>query len=334
MQISINGFGRIGKCVLRAVFEDPQYQSIKIHTINAPSMSLEGIIYAIKYDSVHGVFGFDIEIVNENSIKIKDQTIRIISERDHMKIKWINTDVLIESSGKFLDHKTNSIHLKNGAKKIIISAPPKSDDIKMFIKYVNEDQVNFAHENILSIGSCTTNCLAPILKILNENFTITNGFMTTVHAYTNDQKLVDSYHENDLRRSRAASNSIIPTSTGAAKSIGKIIPGLDGKIDGVSIRVPVVNVSMLDLHINILEQTSKLEVNKIFAMASQKMKNTLKYISDPVVSIDLIHTKESAIFDSLETKVITKNLIRLCAWYDNEWSFATRMLDLALLWKI
>jgi glyceraldehyde 3-phosphate dehydrogenase len=330
IKVAINGFGRIGRCVARAIFEYQNEYDIELVAINSTA-GLKDSMHLLKYDSIHGRFAFDCSISGD-SIIIAGQEVRIISERDLNKINWqeFGVDVVLECTGVFKDKKSCQQHIDAGAKKVIISAPAQDEDIKTIIYGVNEAILNDA-DNIISIGSCTTNCLAPVAKILNDNIGIRTGFVTTIHAYTNDQNLADNRHK-DLRRARAATMSMIPTSTGAAKAIAKVIPNLAGKIDGIAIRVPTPNVSMIDFCFVAEKSVDVAEVNACIREGrAGSLKQVLDYEEEDLVSIDYNHSPYSSVFDSTGTRIMPGDFIRVAAWYDNEWGFSKRMLDVAAL---
>jgi glyceraldehyde 3-phosphate dehydrogenase len=325
---AINGLGRIGKAILRAKFEE-NYNDINIVAINS-SATTDRIIHQIKYDSIHGIFNGEISKKSEDIISINGNEIAIVRGRNPEELPWdkLKVDIVFECTGAFKTISDNNKHLKGGAKKVIISAPAKDKEIKTVIYGVN-DEILDQNDKIISIGSCTTNCLAPVVKILNDEIGIEKGFMTTIHAYTNDQNIVDGNH-NDPRRARSAAVSMIPTSTGAASAIGLVLPELKGKLDGGAIRVPTPNVSMTDFNFIAKRKVSIEEINDLILKKSQegKMKQVLQYVDEPLVSIDFNHNQYSSCFDSTQTKVID-NLVKICSWYDNEWGFSVRMLDVA-----
>ena len=329
IRVAINGLGRIGRCVARAIFEDPKYSNIELVAVNG-SASAETQKHLLKYDSIHGRFSKSVE-VGENSLVINGKNVKLISERDPKKLPWkeLKIDVIFECTGAFTQYKDAYQHIESGAKKVLISAPAKEDTVKTIIYGVN-DQTLTAEDEVISVGSCTTNCLAPIAKALNDAIGIEKGFMTTIHAYTNDQNIVDNAHK-DLRRARACAMSMIPTSTGAAKAIGLVLPELKGKLDGGAVRVPTANVSMVDLNFIAKRDTTKEEVNDVVRKAAANMKGVLEIIDEPLVSIDFNHTGASSSFDTGQTKVIGGNLVKVASWYDNEWAFSLRMLDVATL---
>jgi glyceraldehyde 3-phosphate dehydrogenase len=329
-KIAINGFGRIGRCLIRAFFEH-SYPDLELVAINSPS-NIETLAHLLKYDSIHGGFKYELKVIDDTFI-INDKKIKLFHEKNIEKLPWqdYGIDIVLESSGKYNDKDLAIKHIAAGAKKVIVSAPCDGADATI-VYGVNHHLLDDKSYNLISIGSCTTNALAPLAKILNDAFTIEAGFMTTIHAYTNDQNIIDNSHK-DLRRARAASLSIIPTTTGAAKSIGIVIPELEGKLEGSAIRVPTPNVSMIDFSFVTKATFSKKDINHLINQAAHnEFKNIISIASAPLVSIDYNHTPYSAIFDPYETKVINKNFGRIIAWYDNEWGFSCRMLDIAHLW--
>lgn len=323
IKVGINGFGRIGRQVLRAGIDDENIEFVAVNDLS----NVNTLAHLLKYDSVHGKFNKDIK-VEGNFLIVNGKKIEVFAEKDPSLIPWnkYDVDIVVESTGKFTDRENASKHLKN-AKKVIISAPAKNPDITIVIG-VNEEMYNPEKHNIISNASCTTNCLAPISKILLENFGIKKGFMTTIHAYTNDQVILDAIHK-DLRRARAAALSMIPTTTGAAKAIGEVIPELTGKMDGKAIRVPTADVSIVDLFVETEKETTVEEVNKKFIEASKgKMKGILECCDEPLVSIDFLNNPSSSIVDLTLTKVIKGNFVNVCAWYDNEVGYSARIVDL------
>ncbi|MES2676767.1 MAG: type I glyceraldehyde-3-phosphate dehydrogenase [Pseudomonadota bacterium] len=331
-RIAINGFGRIGRCIARAIYETNDHD-LELVAINGPA-PIETQIHLLKYDSIHGRFSKEVKAEGNDVIVIDGKKVKLFGERDPLKLDWkaLNIDIVMECTGAFTDLESASKHILAGAKKVIISAPAKADNVKTVVYGVN-DNVLTKEDLVVSIGSCTTNCLAPFTKILNDKIGIEKGFMTTIHAYTNDQNIVDGSHK-DLRRARAAAMSMIPTSTGAAKAIGLVLPELKGKLDGGAIRVPTANVSMVDLSFIAKRNTSKEEINQIIKDAIANDKKTarvLQYVNEPLVSIDFNHTEHSSCFDATQTKVMGENFVKVCSWYDNEWAFSIRMLDVAAL---
>lgn len=330
VRIAINGFGRIGRCIVRSIFENSK-TDIELVAINGRG-PIESHHHLLKYDSVHGNFKGTVEL-QDNNLIIDGKKIIVHRQRDPLDIPWKehDIDVVLECTGIFKNQESAGKHITAGAKKVVISAPAK-DDTKMIVYGVNENILT-PNDNIISIGSCTTNCVAPIAKILNDQIGILKGFVTTIHAFTNDQNTTDSTH-NDFRRARAASLSMIPTSTGAAKAIGKIIPELNGKLDGTAIRVPTPNVSMIDFCFLSKQNIASEEINNIVKNnVSGSLKDVLDISTEPLVSIDYNHTPYSSIFDATATKTLQDNFVRVAAWYDNEWGFSQRMLDVAKLLK-
>ena len=324
INIGINGFGRIGRCILSSIIESGR-TDVKVKAINATG-PLETIVHLLKYDSVHGKFPKDISF-GEGYIDCGTGPMRIFSTYNPKELNWTDVDVVLECTGKFNSKKDTLVHLEQGAKKVLISAPAENAD-KTIVFGVNENSLT-AEDKIISNGSCTTNCLAPIAKILNNSIGIDHGIMTTIHSYTADQSILDKRHK-DLYRSRAAALSMIPTSTGAAKAIGAVIPDLEGKLDGSAIRVPTPNVSAVDLTFIAQKITSVEEVNSIVKAASlTPLGRIVSYDAEPKVSIDFNHSSFSSIFAPDQTKVVGKKLVRILAWYDNEWGFSCRMVDIA-----
>jgi glyceraldehyde 3-phosphate dehydrogenase len=329
IRVAINGLGRIGRCVARAIFENPEYKNIELVAVNG-SAPIETQRHLLKYDSIHGRFTKSVEI-SDGDLVIDGKKVKLVAERDPKKLPWreLKIDVVLECTGAFTKQSDAAQHITAGAKKVIISAPAKEDSVKTIIFGVNDEILNVSDE-IISVGSCTTNCLAPIAKALNDSIGIEKGFMTTIHAYTNDQNVVDNAHK-DLRRARACAMSMIPTSTGAAKAIGLVLPELKGKLDGGAIRVPTANVSMVDLSFIAKKETSIAEVNEaVKKAASGRMKQVLQIVEEPLVSIDFNHTNYSSCFDVTQTKVMG-NFVKVCSWYDNEWAFSLRMLDVTMV---
>ncbi len=326
LKIGINGLGRIGRMVIRSIIENKN-KNIEIKHINNRSNS-EISCALLKYDSVHGKFNADIKF-NNNNLIINKKKISFSQELDISNIKWkkFGVDYVFECTGKFNSKEKLLAHIKNGVKQVIVSAPCKNAD-KTIVYGVNHKKIN-KNDLIISAASCTTNCLAPVAYVLNKEFKIEKGFMTTIHSYTSDQRLLDNSHK-DLRRARSAGQSIVPTSTGASKSLGEIIPELKGKLEGLAVRVPTPNVSLVDLVFN---SKSKLSVNKInnsFKKASKKeLKNILETTNEKLVSMDFNHNPNSAIVDLSLTNVVGDKMGKVSAWYDNEWGFASRMCDLA-----
>ena len=324
-KLGINGFGRIGRMCMRAALENPEVEVVTINGTSSP----QALAHLLKYDSIHGKLKNQIETTNDEII-IDGHPIHILSDRNPANLPWedYGVDIVLESTGKFKSGKDCQVHLDNGAKKVIICAPAKGEDITI-VMGVNEDKYDPANHHIISNASCTTNCLAPILKVLNDTFNIQSGFMTTIHAFTTDQRSLDNSH-TDLRRARSCVQSIIPTSTGAARSIGIVIPELAGKLNGVSVRVPVPNVSLVDLVLELKNGTTVEEVNRILENAARgQLKGIMDYSREPLVSVDFLGDCHSAIVDSPSTMVIDNRMIKIMAWYDNERGYSCRVIDLA-----
>ncbi len=326
VKIGINGMGRIGRMIVRAIIES-QNKNIKIKHINNRTNS-ENCCNLIKYDSVHGRFNADLNF-EKNCLIINNKKISFSQEPqiDHINWKKFGVDYVFECTGKFNSREKLIAHIENGAKKVIVSAPCKDSD-KTIVYGVNENKIT-KNDKIISAASCTTNCLAPVANVLNKNFEIEKGFMTTIHAFTSDQRILDNSHK-DPRRGRSASQSIVPTSTGASKAIGEIIPSLKGKLEGVAMRVPTPNVSLIELVFCTKKNIDKDKINKAFILASKKQsKKVLEITSEKLVSIDFNHNSASAIVDLSLTNVIGKNMGKISVWYDNEWGFSNRMCDIA-----
>ncbi|MGV8172400.1 MAG: type I glyceraldehyde-3-phosphate dehydrogenase [Candidatus Woesearchaeota archaeon] len=324
IKVAINGFGRIGRQVLQAGILDPNIEWVAINDLTDTAT----LAHLLKYDSVHGKSKYTVE-AKPDGLVVGGKFIKVFSEKDPEKLPWkdLNIDVVVESTGFFTDREGASKHLKAGAKKVLISAPAKGIDITL-VKGVNEHSYDKNKHHIISNASCTTNCLAPMVKVLNDNFGIVHGFMTTVHAYTADQRLVDAPHK-DLRRARSAAVSTVPTTTGAAKTVGEVIPELKGKLDGIALRVPVPDGSVTDF-VCVLKKPATIEaVNALFKnVAGYHLKDVLEYCDEPIVSADIIHNSHSVIFDALSTMVIDGTLLKVVGWYDNEWGYSNRMIDI------
>jgi len=313
IKIAINGFGRIGRPTFRRILDNhPDLEVVAINDLT----DNKTLAHLLKYDSVYGRYD-------------KEITCDMLAEAEPEKLPWkkLGVDVVLECTGAFRDLEGAEKHIKAGAKKVIISAPCKTKDVCGYVLGVNEDKFDPKRDDIMDMGSCTTNCLAPIAKVLNDNFKIVKGFMTTVHSYTNDQKILDLPHK-DLRRTRAAALNMIPTSTGATKAIGKVIPELDGKLDGIAIRVPTPIVSILDLIVEVEKATNKEEVNAAFKKAANELKGILKIEEEPLVSTDYIGNTHSAVVDVSQT-MVKDNLIKVLGWYDNEYGYACRLAEFA-----
>ncbi|MDP6197766.1 MAG: type I glyceraldehyde-3-phosphate dehydrogenase [Porticoccaceae bacterium] len=324
-KIAINGFGRIGRNIVRALYERPDLQDkIQIVAINDLG-DVKISAHLLQFDTVHGRFNQDVEI-NENSLKINGDSIQWFCERDPANIPWgdLNVDLVCECTGVFTSREKAALHIAGGAKKVLISAPGSNVDAT--IVYGINDNILTQEHQIVSNASCTTNCLAPLVKPLHESMGIVSGYMTTVHAYTNDQQLSDVYH-SDVYRARSATQSMIPTKTGAAAAIADVLPELAGKLDGLAVRVPTINVSLVDLTFNASRETSVNEVNQVLKQAADnELSEVLSYSDQPLVSADYNHIPFSSNFDSLQTRV-NGSLVKVMAWYDNEWGFSNRMLD-------
>jgi len=325
VKVGINGFGRIGRNFFRAAYRDPSLQIVAVNDIT----DAKTLAHLLKYDSVHGRFEAAVE-VKENAIVVNGKEVQVLACKDAADLPWgkLGVEIVIESTGRYTDRDGAGKHLAAGAKRVIISAPAKGEDAT-FVMGVNERTFDPAKHFILSNASCTTNCLAPVAKVLLDAFGIERGLMTTIHAYTNDQKILDLPHK-DLRRARAAGVSMIPTTTGAAKAVSLVIPELKGRLDGMAIRVPTPNVSVVDLTAELSRNATAEEINAAMKKASEgPMKGYLQYVDEPLVSIDFNHDPASSSFDALSTKVIGGKMAKVLAWYDNEWGYSCRLVDLA-----
>jgi glyceraldehyde 3-phosphate dehydrogenase len=326
-KVAINGFGRIGRLVARAILERPDC-GLELVSVNDLA-DAKANAWLFKHDSVHGKFPGEVKAEGD-AIIVNGKRIQVTAEKDPAKLPHgeQGVELVLECTGFFTDRDSAQKHIDGGARKVLISAPAKGVDLTV-VYGVNDDKLT-AEDKIVSNASCTTNCLAPVAKVLNDALGIERGLMTTVHAYTNDQKILDQIH-SDLRRARAAAMSMIPTTTGAARAVGEVLPELKGKLDGSAIRVPVPDVSLIDLTFTPKRDTTRDEVNQILKKASesQRLKGILDYTDEPVVSIDLMHTSASSTIDSLETAVLEGKLVRVVSWYDNEWGFSNRMVDTA-----
>ena len=332
IKVGINGYGRIGRNVLRALYEGKRTGQVQIVALNDLGDANTNA-HLTRYDSVHGRFPGEVRVDGDSMI-VNGDRIRVLAERDPAKLPWgeMGVDFVLESTGLFTSKAKASQHLKGGAKKVVISAPG-GEDVDATIVYGVNHHVLKAGFTVISNASCTTNCLAPVAKVLHEKVGIAAGIMTTIHSYTNDQVLTDVYH-SDLRRARSATMSQIPTKTGAAAAVGLVLPELKGKLDGFAVRVPTINVSLVDLTFSAKRATSLDEVNKAMQdAAAGSMKGIMAYNDGPLVSIDFNHDAHSAVFDATLTKVIDGTLVKVCAWYDNEWGFSNRMIDTTLAWS-
>jgi len=326
-KVAINGFGRIGRNVLKCILKDKECSDIEVVAINDLTDAAT-LAHLFKYDSVQGIDPHKVE-EKDGSLLVDGKSIQVLSVRNPEELPWgeLGIDVVIESTGFFTKREGASKHLTAGAKKVIISAPATDPDVTVVLG-VNEKEYDSKKHKIISNASCTTNCLAPLAKVLNDKLGIRKGLMTTIHSYTNDQNILDLPHK-DLRRARAAGVSMIPTTTGAAKAVSLVLPELKGKLDGMAIRVPTPNVSLIDLVAEVGRDTSKEEVNEIFKKASEnELKGIMRYEEAPLVSVDYNGTEDSSIIDSPSTKVIEKNMVKILAWYDNEWGYSSRTKDI------
>jgi glyceraldehyde 3-phosphate dehydrogenase len=325
IKVGINGFGRIGRNIFRAAAADPEIEFLAVNDIT----DAKTLAHLLKYDSVLGPFKGDVK-ATDDALIVDGKKVKVLAVKDPADLPWkdLGVDIVVESTGKWTKRPDVIKHIENaGAKKVIVSAPATDPDATIVLG-VNEKTYDPAKHHILSNASCTTNCLAPVAKVLHENFGIEKGFMTTIHAYTNDQKILDQPHK-DLRRARAAAVSQIPTTTGAAKAVGLVLPELKGKIDGIAIRVPTPNVSLVDLVALMKRPVTDKEVNEAFKKAAEgTLKGILAYTDEPLVSVDFMSNPHSAIVDGLSTKVLDGNLLKVMAWYDNEWGYSCRCVDL------
>jgi glyceraldehyde 3-phosphate dehydrogenase len=329
VKVAINGYGRIGRNILRALYESKRTKDIQIVAINDLGDAKTNA-HLTRYDTAHGPFPIEVGVDGDHLVVGGDR-IKVCAERDPSKLPWgqLGADIVLECTGLFTTKDKAGLHLKAGAKKVIISAPGGKDVDATIVFGVNHHTLKASH-TVISNASCTTNCLAPIAKVLHESVGLVRGIMTTIHAYTNDQVLTDVYH-SDLRRARSATQNMIPTKTGAAAAVGLVLPELDGKLDGFSVRVPTINVSLVDLTFEAGRATSAKEIDEAVKKASQgALKGVLEYVDEPLVSSDFNHNPASSLYDSSLTKVIEGKLVKVCSWYDNEWGFSNRMLDTTL----
>jgi glyceraldehyde 3-phosphate dehydrogenase len=333
LKVGINGYGRIGRNVLRALYESGKRSQLQVVALN--DLGDANInAHLTRYDTAHGRFAGDVK-VDGDAMVVNGDRIKVLSERDPAKLPWgsLGVDTVFECTGLFTSKAKAGKHLEGGARRVVISAPG-GDDVDATIVYGVNHGVLKASHTVISNASCTTNCLVPLVKVLNEGIGVVAGVMTTIHSYTNDQVLTDVYH-SDLRRARSATHSMIPTKTGAAASVGLVMPELKGKLDGFSIRVPTINVSLVDLSFTARRATSVAEINALMkaAAASGPLQGILAYTEAPLVSVDYNHDPHSSVYDATMTKVIEGTLVKVCAWYDNEWGFSNRMLDTTLAWS-
>ncbi|SRR5579875_240826 len=326
-RIAINGFGRIGRLAFRALLNKPELEVVAVNDItDAPTLA-----HLLKHDSVHGALKHQVE-VRGNRIAVDGREFEVLSEREPAKLPWskLGVQLVVESTGLFTKREQAAAHLAAGAKKVVISAPADGVDVTLCLG-VNHQSYRPQEHHIISNASCTTNCLAPLAKVLHENFGIVHGLMTTVHAYTSDQRLHDAPHR-DLRRARAAALSMVPTSTGAARAIGLVLPALNGKLDGIAVRVPVANVSMVDLTATLERDADEKAINAAMKAAAQgELKGVLEYREEPLVSVDINGNPHSCVFDAPLTKVLDRRLVKVFAWYDNEWGYSNRLADITAL---
>ena len=324
MKVGINGFGRIGRLVFRIMEKDPEFKVVAINDLT----DAKTLGHLLKYDSVHGKFDGNVKSGNDY-IEVNGNKIKIYAVKDPAELPWkeLGVDYVVEATGVFRTREKIAKHLEAGAKKVVLTVPSKDEIDATIVLGVNDDDLKPEHQ-IVSNASCTTNCLAPVAKVLNDNFKIKRGIMLTIHAFTNDQKVLDLPH-SDLRRGRAAANNIIPTTTGAAVAVGKVIPDLEGKLDGYAMRVPVPDGSITDLTVELEKSVTKEEVNAALkAAADGPMKGILEYCDEPIVSSDIVGNSYSSIFDSLVTMVMDGNMVKVASWYDNEWGYSNRVVDL------
>lgn len=327
LRVAVNGFGRTGRAATRIGLHNPNLEIVAINS----KADAKNYAYLLKYDSLYGSLSDEIFVKDENTITVNGKAIKVFSH-DESEMPWkdLGIDIVIESSGKFTKREKAQIHLQDGVRRVIIAAPAEGQDVTL-VMGVNEKTFNPHKHFIISNASCTTNCLAPLAMLLDQSYGIEKGYMTTVHAYTNDQRLHDNSHKKDLRRARAATYSIIPTSTGAAKAIGLVLPNLKGKMDGIALRVPVPTVSMVDLSVVTKKRVSAQDVNNLFKTAEKgRLKGILGTSDEPLVSVDFKGDTRSSIVDTELTTVIGGNLVKVFSWYDNEWGYASRLIDLAL----
>ncbi|MFA6089108.1 MAG: type I glyceraldehyde-3-phosphate dehydrogenase [Candidatus Woesearchaeota archaeon] len=327
-RVAINGFGRIGRMVFRAGLDDKDVDFVAINDLT----DTKTLAHLLKYDSVHGKFKGEVSHDATNII-VNGKKYPIYAKKDPLELPWkdLNVEIVIESTGFFTKKEGAQKHITAGAKKVIITAPAEGDIDFNVVKGVNEHLYDKSKHHIISNASCTTNCLAPIVKVLDDNFGIVRGFMTTIHSYTGDQRLVDAPHK-DLRRARSAAVSMVPTSTGAAKAVALVLPHLKGKLDGIAVRVPTPDGSFTDLVCEVKKETSVEEINKLFkAVADFHLKDVLEYTEDPIVSCDIVGNSHSTIFDAGLTKVMNKTFVKIGAWYDNEWGYSCRVIDIVKL---
>jgi len=332
IKVGINGYGRIGRNILRALYEANRQKDIQIVALNDLG-DPQTNAYLTRYDTVHGKFKGEVQVEGDSMV-VNGDRIRVLAERDPAKLPWgqLGVDFVFECTGLFTSKAKAGLHINGGAKKVVISAPGEKDVDATIVYGVNHDTLKSSH-TVISNASCTTNCLAPLAKVLHDKIGIVSGVMTTIHSYTNDQVLTDVFHK-DLRRARSATQSMIPTKTGAAAAVGLVLPELNGKLDGFAVRVPTINVSLVDLSFIAKRATSVEEINAMMKEAAGgAFKNILAYSDGPLVSVDFNHDPHSSTYDATMTKVIEGTLVKVCSWYDNEWGFSNRMLDTTVAWS-
>jgi glyceraldehyde 3-phosphate dehydrogenase len=324
IKVGINGFGRIGRLLYRVLRQSPDLEVVAVNDLT----DAKTLAHLLKYDSVHGRLSDDVR-ASDGAILVGGETLKVISETDPAKLPWrqLGVEVVAESTGRFTKREDAAKHIAAGARKVVISAPSKDADV-MIVLGVNDDMYETEKHHVISTASCTTNCLAPVVKVLHESFGIEKGLMTTIHAYTNDQRILDFPHK-DLRRARAAAVSMIPTTTGAAKAVGLVMPALEGKLTGMAIRVPTADGSVVDFTATLAKSTTAEEINAAMKKAAAgALKGILEYTEDPIVSIDVVGNAHSSIFDALSTTVIGGNLVKVVSWYDNEWGYSNRLAEM------
>lgn len=325
INVAINGFGRIGRLVFRGAHKDRRFNIVAVNDLT----DSKTLAYLLKYDSVHGRYPGKVNVLKSGDISVDGKRVKVLTERDPAALPWekLGVDVVIEATGFFRKRKDAAKHIEAGAKKVIISAPSPDPDI-MIVMGVNNTKYRKSRHHIISTASCTTNCLAPVVKVLDDRFGLANGLMTTIHAVTNDQVILDMPHK-DLRRGRTSSVSMIPTTTGAAAAVGKVLPKLNGKLNGLAVRVPTPDGSLVDLTVTLKKATTVEKINAAMRKASEgKLKGILEYTEDPIVSVDIIGNPHSSIFDGLATMGITSKMFKILSWYDNEYGYAMRMVDM------
>ncbi len=325
VKVAITGFGRIGRCAARLIADMDDVELVAVNDTTDREMSK----YLLKYDSVHGTFDKDVEILEDDYMQIGDMKVKFLNDRDPKNLDFASygAEVLLECTGVFYTQEKSQVYLDKGIKKVIFSAPAKDKETATFVVGVNEN--SYKGEKIISNASCTTNCLAPVVKVIDDAFGVEQGLVTTIHSYTNDQNILDVKHKKDPRRARAAAVNMIPTTTGAAKAIGLVMPHLQGKLNGQAVRVPTPNVSMVDLNVIVKKETTKEEVNEAFRKAQQKMPDIILVDDDKRVSSDFVGCEISAVVASDLTQVLDGKLVKVMAWYDNEWGYSKRLIDLA-----